>query len=265
MRPQWPKRFATMQAMGAMGNSTSNEAPPRLLVVDDEQAIAEMVADIFRAEGMEVTVRHGGAEALEAASRQRFDLAILDIMMPGMDGFELCRRLTAASDMPVVFLSAKDEEADLVVGLALGADDYVAKPFKPRELVARVKARLRRSRRGASGEAAPSGLLEAAGVAIDVAAHEASVHDVPLALTPKEFAMLALLVERSGSPVPTAELYERVWDEPYDSAASNTVMVHIRHLRQKLSAVDSSTDFIQTVWGVGYRLGDATKRQVREP
>lgn len=229
--------------------------PPRVLVVDDERAIGDLVASVLRAEGMDALVCESGAEALEAAGREALDLAIVDIMMPGMDGFELCRRLTGDLDVPVVFLSAKDEEADLVVGFALGAEDYVTKPFKPRELVARVRARLRRRQRDASGERRAGSLLEAAGIELDADAHTASVHDVPLALTPKEFSMLALLLARSGSPVPTSELYERVWDEPFDSAASNTIMVHIRHLRQKLAAVDSSTEFIQTVWGVGYRVG----------
>lgn len=247
-------RWAMMGAMDDLISSNAALPPARLLVVDDEQAIADLVTSIFRAEGMEATACYSGAEALHALRESAFDLAILDIMMPGMDGFELCGQVRAISDMPVVFLSAKDEEADLVVGFALGADDYVTKPFKPRELVARVRARLRRAQRAVEGAPARS-VLEACGIEMDVEAHTATVHDVPLALTPKEYSLLALLLGRGGNPVPTSELYERVWDEPYDSAASNTVMVHIRHLRQKLAAVDSSTEFIQTVWGVGYRVG----------
>ena len=249
--------FATMGPMDAPSATATAHAPavrPRLLVVDDERAIADLVAGIFEAEGMEVATCYGAAEALRALEERSFDLAIIDIMMPGMDGFELCGRLRATSDMPVVFLSAKDEEADLVVGFALGADDYVTKPFRPRELLARVKARLRRAERTAQGVGASPGVVEACGISVDVDAHTAHLHDLPLSLTPKEFSLLALLVGRAGQPVSTAELYEGAWEEPYDSAASNTVMVHIRHLRQKLAAVDSSSELIQTVWGVGYRV-----------
>lgn len=230
------------------------ERAARILVVDDERAIADLVASLLVAEGMEVRACYGAAQALQLLERERYDLGIFDIMMPGMDGFELCTRVRAVSDIPIVFLSAKDEEADLVVGFALGADDYVTKPFRPRELLARVKARLRRAERTAQGVGASPGVVEACGISVDVDAHTAHLHDLPLSLTPKEFSLLALLVGRAGQPVSTAELYEGAWEEPYDSAASNTVMVHIRHLRQKLAAVDSSSELIQTVWGVGYRV-----------
>ncbi len=229
----------------------------RVLVVDDEAAIGELVAGLLQAEGIDCIACCGGADALALFERERFDLAILDVMMPGMDGFELCARLRAMSDVPIMFLSARDEETDQVVGFTLGSDDYVAKPFKPRELVARVKARLRRA---SSREIASDHVVRARGIEIDERAHKASLHDVELALTPKEFAILTLLVKRAGSPVSTREIFETVWRDPYDASASNTVMVHIRHVRRKLAAVDSSTSFIETAWGVGYRIasdGDA--------
>lgn len=240
-------------AEAARGTAGAQVRPPRVLVVDDEVAIADLVGSLIAAEGMEPCVCYRAADALERAQEQTFDLAILDIMMPGMNGFELCARLRAASDVPIMFLTARDEEADQVAGFSIGADDYVTKPFKPREFMARVKARLRRSAMRASAPASPS-VLAARGVEVDTASHEARLHGEPLALTPKEFAILTHLVRRAGSPVPTAELFEEAWGAPYDSAASNTVMVHIRHLRQKLAAVDSSTTFVETVWGVGYRL-----------
>ena len=155
--------------------------------------------------------------------------------------------------MPIFFLSAKDEEVDKVVGLTMGADDYISKPFKPRELVARVRSMLRRA--SYSNAAAPREEgLSACGIDIDENGHHAALLGVPLQLTPKEFDILAALVRAQGSPVSARELYETVWEEPYIASSSNSVMVHIRHLRAKLAAVDSSQDYIVTRWGVGYRI-----------
>ena len=208
------------------------EKRAHILVVDDEQAIADLVVNLLVAEGM--------------------DLAIVDIMMPGIDGFELCVRMRQMMDIPVIFLSAKDEEADQVVGFTLGAEDYVTKPFRPRELVARVKARLRR--RQAAAPQASSTLLTAGAIEVDLRTHLATLHGEPLHLTPKEFAILALLAQSVGSPVSAADLFEGAWHERFDDAAANTVMVHIRRLRKKLAAIDASSAFIETAWGVGYKL-----------
>lgn len=228
----------------------------RVLVVDDEAAIADLVVSLLESEGMEGHACYGAREALDAFAAQPFDLIILDIMMPGMDGFEVCSCLRAMSDVPIVFLTARDEEADQVVGFTLGADDYVTKPFKPRELMARVKARLRRATRQARPERASgtSDVLCVGGLEVDLRAHEASLHGESLSLTPKEFGILALLAQRAGSPVSTADIFEAVWNERYDASAANTIMVHIRHLRKKLAAVDSSAMLIETAWGVGYKL-----------
>lgn len=226
---------------------------PRILVVDDERAIADLVAELMVREGMAATACYGGADALELFSHADFDLVILDLMMPGIDGLEVCRRLRAVSQVPIFFLSAKDEEVDKVVGLTMGADDYISKPFKPRELVARVRSMLRRA--SYSSAAAPHAEgLSACGIDIDENGHHASLLGVPLQLTPKEFDILATLVRAQGSPVSARELYETVWEEPYIASSSNSVMVHIRHLRAKLAAVDSSQDYIVTMWGVGYRI-----------
>lgn len=226
---------------------------PRILVVDDEPDIAELVAETLGSEGFEAVACFGGEEALALLEGGGFDLMILDVMMPGMDGYELCRRVRARFDLPMIFLSAKIEEADKVVGLMLGGDDYVEKPFKKRELAARVKVLLRRAdpaRAHAGGR-----VIEARGIAVDADAHAASLHGVPLTLTPKEFGVLRMLVERAGAAVSSQELYEGVWHEPFTDAAANSVMVHIRNLRKKLSAVDSSESPIETAWGVGYRIG----------
>ena len=226
------------------------EKRPHILVVDDEQAIADLVVNLLVAEGMDALACYSGQAALEQLARSPFDLAIIDIMMPGIDGFELCVRIRQTSNIPVIFLSAKDEEADQVVGFTLGAEDYVTKPFRPRELVARVKARLRRR----SAPPASSTLLQVGAIEVDLRTHLATLHGEPLHLTPKEFAILALLAQSAGSPVSAADLFEGAWHERFDDAAANTVMVHIRRLRKKLADIDASTAFIETAWGVGYKL-----------
>lgn len=230
----------------------TDSAPVRVLVVDDEPEIAELIAQLLQPEGIEAVVYTDPERAYEQFPHEHFDLAILDIMMPKMDGFELCSHLRATSDIPIMFLSARDEEIDQVVGFTMGADDYVTKPFKPREFIARLRAHLRRSKR--TPATTPDHHCEALGISLDLATHEASLHDMPLSLTPKEFAILSLLMQRTGQPVPAAQLYEHAWQEPFDPSVSNTVMVHIRHLREKLAKADSTTEFIQTVWGVGYRI-----------
>lgn len=225
---------------------------PRVLVVDDDRAIADLVVRLLQPEGFDAAAFTNPALALAAFKEHPFDMAILDVMMPVMDGYELCGHIRQISEVPILFLSARDEESDQVVGFSMGADDYVTKPFKPRELVARVRAHLRRAQRSHAPERA--NVLYARGLSVDLLAHEAALHDQPLAFTPKEFAVLALLMQRMGKPVSSADIYERVWDEPYDTAAANTVMVHIRHIRAKLAELDSSAEFVETVWGVGYRI-----------
>lgn len=231
-------------------------AAPRILVVDDERAIANLLVDLLNHEGMDAEACYSGARAIEMVEQQRYNLMILDIMMPGIDGFEVCSRVRSHTDMPIIFLSAKDEETDKVVGLMLGGDDYVVKPFKQRELIARIRARLRRA--GSDTQRA-SHLLEAKGIEINLEAHTAALYGEALSLTPKEFGVLALLVSRAGSPVPTHDIYERVWGERFASSSANSVMVHIRHIRAKLAAIDASETFIETAWGVGYRIPRAAE------
>ncbi len=220
----------------------------RILVADDEAAIADLVVRVMEAEGMPAKAVYGGASALREIESGAYDLAILDVMMPDLDGFEVCRRARVATDMPIVFLTAKDEDVDQIVGLSLGADDYVVKPFKPRVLAARVKARLRPRRPEGSS------CIETGGVSVDPAAHEAFLHGVRLKLTPKEFGVLFELAKAAGNPVSAKALYESVWNEPFNHSAANSVMVHIRRLREKLAEVDPSEEVVATVWGVGYRI-----------
>ncbi|MEY8562244.1 response regulator transcription factor [Eggerthellaceae bacterium 3-80] len=229
------------------------ESLGHIAVCDDDQAIANLVSQLISENGWEVSTFYLAKDLLEASKHQSFDLVLLDIMMPGIDGFECCRQLRKRSDVPIVFLSAKDEEVDKVVGFELGADDYIVKPFKPRELIARVKARLRRK---AIPEVDSSNQpLEVLGIVLDRRAHTITLFDQPVSLTPIEFDILASLMEESGKPVASNMLYEQVWKEPANAQSNNTVMVHIRHIRQKLAAIDSSQEYIETVWGVGYKLG----------
>ena len=227
------------------------ESKMRIAVCDDEQAIADLVGQLLVEAGFAPTVFYAAPDLLACQADDPFDLVILDIMMPGMDGFACCRELRRTSSVPIIFLTAKDEEVDKVVGFELGADDYVVKPFKPRELMARIKARIRR----ASQPACASSVMEARDIAVDEASFTAMLHGEPLTLTPKEFAILACLVRHAGQPLPSKDLFETVWNEEANAQSANTVMVHVRHLRKKLACVDSSQEFIETVWGVGYRIG----------
>lgn len=225
---------------------------PNILVVDDEPFIAELVRDTLVPAGMAVTVCTASADALRVFGDGRFDAVLLDVMMPDVDGLELCSRIRAVSRVPVIFLSAKGEEADKVLGLMTGADDYVTKPFLPRELVARVWSVLRRA--SYEREASAGNVLACRGLEVDEAAHVARLHGEELALTPKEFNVLGALLRAGGRPVGTKELYEGAWGERYLAANANSVMVHIRHLRKKLADIDSEQEFIETVWGVGYKI-----------
>ena len=226
-----------------------------ILVVDDEKEIADLVEIYLVSDGYKVFKANNAKEGLEILEKEEIHLVLLDIMMPGMDGFACCRELRRMSSVPIIFLTAKDEEVDKVVGFELGADDYVVKPFKPRELVARVRARLRRATSNDVASEDGPGMLECCGIALDESAYTATLHGEALSLTPKEFAILACLMRDQGRPVASRDLFETVWGEIANAQSNNTVMVHIRHLRKKLAAVDSSQEFVETVWGVGYKLG----------
>jgi two-component system, OmpR family, response regulator RegX3 len=213
----------------------------RILIVEDDDAIAKPLADRLRREGFEVTRVVTGEEALEA---QLPDLVLLDLRLPGIDGTEVCRRLRARSDVPIIVVTAKGEEVDRVVGLELGADDYIVKPFGFRELLARIRAVMRRARPGAERALISVGVLE-----IDVRGRRAMLDGSPLALTVKEFDLLALLASEPGAVVSRQRILREVWDTEW-FGSTKTVDVHVASLRKKLG----DPAWIETVRGVGLRL-----------
>ncbi len=223
----------------------------RVLVIDDDPNVAEVVAAYLEREGCIVEVRADGEAGLEAALADPPDLVVLDLMLPGLDGLEVCRRIQALAPVPVVMLTAKGDETDRIIGLELGADDYVSKPFSPRELVARIKAVLRRANAPLTPVGPGSTLLEAGPVTIDVSAHEARRNGELLPLTAREFELLVFLVRHPRRAFRREEILERVWGSRYGD--TSTVTVHVRRLREKVEDDPSAPRHLVTVWGVGYR------------
>ncbi len=226
---------------------------PKLLLVEDEVSIAEAVTVTLEAEGFQVAWVKDGADAVPAWERVRPDLVILDLMLPNVSGTEICRTLRSRSDVPIIMLTARDAEVDRVVGLELGADDYVTKPFSTRELVARIRAILRRAPlAGAVDDAAP---VEAAGVRLDRARHEVRVDGDPVELPPKEFELLAYLLEHAGRVLTRGQLIDEVWGSDY-VGDTKTLDVHVRRLRTRIETDPKDPHRIQTVRGLGYRFTD---------
>lgn len=223
----------------------------RVLVVDDEAAIVELVEYHLTREGFSVLTASDGAGALKRAQQDQPDLIILDVMLPGLSGMEVCRQLRRSTDVPIILLTARKDEVDRVLGLELGADDYVTKPFGPRELVARVKAILRRSTRGWEA----GGDVRTRGIRIDPERRVVELDGTALELTFTEFELLQILARNPGRAFTRDELLARVWGEDFFGDA-RTVDVHIRHLREKLEDDSGTPRFIETVRGVGYRFKD---------
>ena len=225
----------------------------RVLLVDDDRRLFELLTGYLAQNGCEVSHAPNGRAGLEAVDRELFDVVLLDLMMPGMDGLEVCRRIRLKSNIPLIMLTAKGDETDRVVGLEMGADDYIAKPFSPREVVARIGAVLRRTRApgvALSGDARP--VLGAGALSVDPATHTARLGGTILSLTPKEFDLLRALLEAHGRVLSREHLLDRVWGYARaDEIESRTVDVHVRRLRAKLGAEGRR---IVTVKGVGYRL-----------
>jgi two-component system, OmpR family, response regulator RegX3 len=226
---------------------------PKLLLVEDERSIAEGLAITLEAEGFQVEWVKDGLEAVPAFDRTRPDLVILDLMLPGMSGTEICRTLRSRSDVPIIMLTARDAEVDRVVGLELGADDYLTKPFSTRELVARIKAVLRRAPLQEALD--PGAPVEASGVRVDRIRHEVHVDGRLVEVPPKEFELLAYLVEYAGRVLTRGQLIDEIWGSDY-VGDTKTLDVHIRRLRSRIERDPGTPVRIQTVRGVGYRFVD---------
>ena len=227
----------------------------KILLVEDEPNIARFVELELTHEGYEVTKAEDGREGLKLAEEGRFDLVLLDIMLPGLNGLEVLRRLRRTSQLPVIMLTARDAVMDKVTGLDMGADDYITKPFNPLELVARVKTQLRRYTRYNPREGTVQEITEYdfRGLQISKATHKCVLFGEELALTPLEFSILWYLCEHRGNVVSSEELFEHVWGEAFMDS-NNTVMSHIARLREKMHEPSRKPKFIKTVWGVGYTI-----------
>jgi DNA-binding response OmpR family regulator len=222
----------------------------RVMVVEDEAIVADLVDRFLRHEGYETLVVGDGVAALREFVRFMPDIVVLDVMLPGLDGFEVCRRVRAASDKPIILLTARTEESDRLLGLGLGADDYVTKPFSPKELTARVRNVLRRYRVAPNAD---GDLLRVGPVRINVRTRQATKDGVDLSLTGKEFDLLAFLARSPGQVFSRAQLINAVWDHNFDGE-DGTVTVHIRHLREKIEDDPAMPRHLKTIWGVGYRI-----------
>ncbi len=227
-----------------------SESSTKILVVDDEATITDFVGFALQKEGYAADIVKSGEDAIAMAAQNDYDLFILDIMLPGMDGYELCRRLRTNTDSPVLFLSARDTELDKVVGLEIGGDDYLVKPFGVRELIARVRALLRRGS-GAVGNV--SSVITVNGITLDEEAHTASGENGEIGLTPREFELLASLMKNAGKVVCREDLLRDAWGWEY-LTETKTVDTHIKRLRDKISAAGYDPSLVETVRGYGYRF-----------
>jgi two-component system response regulator VanR len=225
-----------------------------ILVVDDEQAITDLIEIYLKNENYNVFKFYKGRDALKCIESENIDLAILDIMLPDVNGFSICQRIRENYTFPVIMLTAKDEEIDKITGLTLGADDYITKPFRPLEMVARVKAQLRRYKKYNYIPIQSETVITHSGLVIDVNTHECQLNESPLSLTPTEFSILRILCENKGNVVSSEQLFHAIWGDEYYSKNNNTITVHIRHLREKMNDSMSNPKFIRTVWGVGYKI-----------
>ena len=226
----------------------------RILIVDDEREIADVVELYLKNENYEVEKCYNGTDALRCIEENTPDMALLDVMLPDIDGFTILQKVRERHTFPVIMLTAKTEYMDKINGLTLGADDYIAKPFNPLELIARVKAQLRRFTKYNENGMPQEDVVDFAGLVLNRSTHECTYNERELTLTPIEFDILWILCENRGQVISSEQLFEQVWKEKYYKNSNNTVMVHIRHLREKMSGPTGKSDFIKTVWGVGYRV-----------
>ncbi len=225
----------------------------KILIVEDEEAIADLEKDYLELSGFEVEVEHDGSRGLERALNEEFDMFLLDLMLPGTDGFEICRKIREEKNTPILMVSAKKDDIDKIRGLGLGADDYITKPFSPSELVARVKAHLARYERLIGSNVQENDVIEIRGIRIDKTARRVWVNDEEKQFTTKEFDLLTFLAQNPNHVFTKDELFSKIWDmESIGDIA--TVTVHIKKIREKIEYNTAKPQYIETIWGVGYRF-----------
>lgn len=225
----------------------------KILIVEDEEAIAELEKDYLELNDFEVTIENSGDTGLATALSEDFDLIILDLMLPGIDGFEICKRIREDKDVPILMVSAKKDDIDKIKGLGLGADDYLTKPFSPSELVARVKAHMARYERLVGSHIKENDIVEIRGIRIDKTARRVFVNGEEKTFTTKEFDLLTFLAENPNHVFTKEEIFREIWD--MDSIGDiATVTVHIKKIREKIETDTSKPQYIETIWGVGYRF-----------
>ena len=225
----------------------------RILIVEDEVAIADLEKDYLELSGFEVEIENDGTKGLERALHEEFDLFILDLMLPGVDGFEICKKIRETKNTPILMVSAKKDDIDKIRGLGLGADDYVTKPFSPSELVARVKAHLARYERLIGSNMPQNDIIEIRGIKIDKTARRVWVNGEEKQFTTKEFDLLTFLAENPNHVFTKEELFRKIWD--MESIGDiETVTVHIKKIREKIEMNTNKPQYIETIWGVGYRF-----------
>ncbi len=229
------------------------DAVANILIVDDEKEIADLVSIYLGNEDFNVYKYYSSNDVLRDLDKMDIDLAILDVMMPEIDGFELCHRIREKYTFPIIFATAKVEDMDKITGLTIGADDYVTKPFQPLELVARVKAQLRRYQKYNNNKKEEN-VIDFRGILINNDTHEFYFNERLVELTKTEFSILWLLCENRGNVVKSDELFMNVWKEKYYERDNNTIMVHIRHLREKMNDSGRNPKYIKTIYGVGYKI-----------
>ena len=225
----------------------------KILIIEDEVAIADLEKDYLELSGFEVAMEHTGDAGLERALTEEFNLVVLDLMLPGIDGFEVCRRIRDKKDIPVIMVSAKKDDIDKIHGLGLGADDYMTKPFSPSELVARVKAHMARYNRLVNTNQKNNDIIEIRGIRIDKTARRVYIEGEEKNFTTKEFDLLTFLAENPNHVYTKEELFREIWD--MDSVGDiATVTVHIKKIREKIEGGSTKPQYIETIWGVGYRF-----------
>ncbi|MEX3744231.1 MULTISPECIES: response regulator transcription factor [Lysinibacillus] len=224
-----------------------------ILIVDDEKEIRNLIAIYLKNEGFDVLEASDGEEGLNLLKKHKVHLIVLDIMMPNVDGIEMCMKVREIAEMPIIMLSAKSQDMDKITGLTLGADDYVTKPFNPLELIARIKSQLRRYIKMNRLDMLNENEIEIGDMRINTATHEVVVNNEKVKLTPREFSVLELLARNQGMVMSAEQIYERVWKEEAIQS-ENTVMVHIRKIRERIETNPRNPQYIKTVWGVGYKI-----------